>query len=167
MRAFAEVGDITQETREHSSVDFALVGLSSELSGRLVNFYDWREGLVKGVKDGQLFVSSHDSRNYLQTVHFVEPNKLPQDSTIVAEIQYGDDFHKAKGNPVLVSYTGYTYKQDGGLQVVKYSLTGESSFKVVSEIAIHPDGSRQVEEEVNGKWVKKNFDKDGTIINSN
>lgn len=154
-----DIGNIDKDTRQ-------LCDFSRDLTKSLPKFHGWSLELETGVKSGKYKAISHDPRNYHQSIHFVGGETKFGSDVVLAEINYGDNFHTGDGIPIVVSYTGYEYWEDGRIKIVKYSNAGDR-FIFTLEKSINPDGASTELVNENGHWVERQRDVSGKVVKEN
>lgn len=150
------MAEIEKKTKQLSMV-------SAELFEARRNFYAWRNILDKAVSSGKLEVQSRDPRNYRQIITFPGKTNFGE-NPMVAEIQYGDDFHKGDGQPKLVSYSSYQYFSDGKKEIEKFSPSLNQQIYIIYHEQVNSDGSKTINEQKGSEWVKTEYDSSGNKV---
>ncbi len=139
--------------------------VSRDLFSHRGRFHAWQQALEGLIKDqGPVKAESHDPRNYHQTFHLKGMTEAGRDP-IVGELQYGDDFHKGKGVPKLISYTCCQYGSGKSKQVETYTPDKEGlNYRIVYSEEVQADGSKVVKEQTGGDWTTTEYDAQGNKI---
>lgn len=160
---FKEFQQPEYENSEIAKNTERLFMISRQLEEGNTGFYHWKSMLGQLLEKGVIGFKSHDPRNYHQTFYLNGMTELGE-NPIIGEFEYGDDFHKANGEPKLIGYSTYRYDSNKAKNIIKYSSQADGAMSITYNEEVNKDGSRSVKEEVGGKWQNREYDADGNII---